>query len=94
MVSEFTTTVLDILSRFMPNKIAICNDKDPRGLLPRLKQQLNVPRKHRVYNKHVRSGRRLDEWENVRLIRNDISKMITTAKCCGHTAEIMENIKD
>ena len=42
MVSEFTTTVLDILSRFIPNKIAIWNDKDPRGLLPRLKQQLNV----------------------------------------------------
>ena len=54
--------------------------KTPRGLLPRLKQQLNVPRKHRVYNKYVRRGRRLDEWENVRFIRNDISKMITTAK--------------
>ena len=42
MVSEFTTTVLDILSRLIPNKIAICNDKDPHGLLPRLKQQLNI----------------------------------------------------
>ena len=42
MVGEFTTTVFDILSRFVPNKIAICNDKDPRGLLPRLKQQLNA----------------------------------------------------
>ena len=29
MVNEFTTTVLDILSRSIPNKIAICNDKDP-----------------------------------------------------------------
>ena len=28
MVSEFTTTVLDILSRFIPSKIDICNDKD------------------------------------------------------------------
>ena len=42
MVSDFTTTVFDILSRFIPNKIAICNDKDPHQLLHRLKQQLNV----------------------------------------------------
>ena len=42
MVSEFMTTVLDILSRFIPNKIDICKDKNPRGLLPRLKQQLKV----------------------------------------------------
>ena len=42
MVSEFTTTVLDILSKFIPNRTTICNDKDPRGLLPRLKQQLNL----------------------------------------------------
>ena len=25
-------------------------------------------------------GQRLDEWENVRVIQNDTSKMITTAK--------------
>ena len=37
MVSEFTTTVLDILSRFIPNKIAICNDKDPLWITPEIK---------------------------------------------------------
>ena len=39
-----------------------------------------IKRKHRVYNKYVKRGQRLDEWENVRIIRNDTSKMITTAK--------------
>ena len=34
VVSEFTTTVLDILLRLMPNKIAICNDKDPPWITP------------------------------------------------------------
>ena len=33
-----------------------------------------------VYNKYVRRGHRPDEWDNVRLIRNDTSKMITIAK--------------
>ena len=78
MVSEFTTTVLDILSRFIPNKIAICNDKDPPWITPEIKTA--IKRKHRVYNRYVKRGRRLDEWENVRVIRNDTSKMITTDK--------------
>ena len=78
MVSEFTTTVLDILLRLIPNKIATCNDKDPPWITPEIKTAIN--RKHRVYNKYVKRGRRLDEWENVRVVRNDTSKMITTAK--------------
>ena len=39
-----------------------------------------IKRKHLVYNKYVRRGHRSDEWDNVWLIRNDTSKMITTAK--------------
>ena len=77
-MSEFTITVLDILSRLIPNKIAICNDKDPPGITPEIKTA--IKRKHRVYNKYVKRGRRIDEGENVRVIRNDTSKMITTAK--------------
>ena len=67
MVSEFRTTVLDILLRLIPNKIAICNDKDPPWITPEIKTA--IKRKHRVYNKYVKRGRRLDEWENVRVIR-------------------------
>ena len=78
IVSEFTTTVLDILSRLIPNKIAICNDKDLPWITPEI--ETAIKRKHQVYNKYVKCGRRLDEWENVRVIRNDTSKMITTAK--------------
>ena len=78
MVSEFTTTVLDILLRLIPNKIAICNDKDSPCITPEIKTA--IKRKHRVYNKYVKRGRRLDGWENVRVIRNDTSKMIATAK--------------
>ena len=42
VVSEFMTTVLDILSRFVPNKIAICNDKGPPWNTPEITKQLNV----------------------------------------------------
>ena len=78
MVREFTSTLMGVMSRFIPNKIITCNDKDPPWITPEIK--MAIKRKHRVYNKYVRRGRRPDEWDNVRLIRNDTSKMITTAE--------------
>ena len=78
-MSEFTSTIMGVMSRFIPNKIITCNDKDPPWITPEIKTA--IKRKHRVYNdKYVRRGRRPDEWDNVRLIRNDTSKMITIAK--------------
>ena len=40
-----------------------------------------IKHKHRVYNKHVKRGRRkADKWENVRMVCNKTSAMITNAK--------------
>ena len=78
MVSEYTSTIKGVMSRFIPNKIITCNDKDPPWITPEIKTA--IKRKHRVYNKFVRRGRRPDEWDNVRLIRNGSSKMVTIAK--------------
>ena len=78
MVSEFTSTLMGVMLRFIPNKMITCNDKDPPWITHGIKTA--VKRKHRVYNKYVRRGCRPDELENVRLIRNDTSKMITKAK--------------
>ena len=68
-VSEFTSTIRGVMSRFIPNKIITCNDKDPPWITPEIKTA--IKRKHHVYNKYVRQGCRPDEWDNVRLIRND-----------------------
>ena len=78
MVGEFKSTLIGVMSRFIPNKIITCNDEDPPWITPEMKTA--IKRKHHVYNKYVRPGRRPDEWDNVRLIRNDTSKMITAAK--------------
>ena len=78
MVSEITSTIMVVMSKFIPNKIITCNDKDPPRINPEIKTA--IKRKHRVYNKYIRRGRRPDEWDNVRLIQNDTSKMITIAK--------------
>ena len=52
MVSEFTWTIMGIMSRFIPNKIITCNAKDPPWITPEIKTA--IKRKHRVYNKYIR----------------------------------------
>ena len=52
MVSEFTSTLMGVMSRFIPNKMITCNDKDPPWITPKIKTAIKC--KHRVYNKYVR----------------------------------------
>ena len=37
MVQQFTSTVMGIMSRFIPNKMIICNDKDPPWITQAIK---------------------------------------------------------
>ena len=62
----------------VPNIMIKCNDKDPLWITPEIKTA--IKRKHRVYDKYVRRGREPDEWEYVRVTRNETSKIITDAK--------------
>ena len=39
-----------------------------------------IKRKHRVYNKYVKRGRKPDDWEYVCKVRNETSSKITKAK--------------
>ena len=40
----------------------------------------SIKRKHRVYKKYVKRGRKPDDWEYVHTIRNQTSSKITQAK--------------
>ena len=37
MVSEFTSAIMGVMSRFIRNKIITCNDKDPPWITPEIK---------------------------------------------------------
>ena len=41
---------------------------------------MTVKRKHRVYNRYVERGRKPDEWDHVRQVRNETSAMTTNSK--------------
>ena len=78
MTKEFTITVMETIDRFISNKTIKFHDKDPHWMTPAVKT--DIKRKHRIYNKYVRRGRKPNEWEYVHFTRNEISKMITDAK--------------
>ena len=44
MIQQFTSTVMGIMSRFIPKKMIICNDKDPPWIIPAIKT--GIKRKH------------------------------------------------
>ena len=78
MTNQFTQIVMDIMLQCIPNRIFKCDDKDPPWIAPEIKT--TVKHKHQVYNKYVKRGRKPEEWEHVRSVRNDISAMIMAAK--------------
>ena len=78
MTSIFATLVMDIMLRYIPNKMIKCNDRDPPWITPEIKTV--IKHKHRVYNMNVRRGRKPEEWEYVRVTRNETSKIITDAR--------------
>ena len=78
MTHLFTSKCVSIFSKFIPNKTITCDNRDPPWMTPSLKSAIKC--KHRVYNKYVRRGRKPDDWECVRTVRNQTSSKITQAK--------------
>ena len=58
---SFTSKCANIFSEFIPNKTITCDNLDPPWMTPSLKSV--IKRKHRVYNKYVKRGRKPDDWD-------------------------------
>ena len=78
MTDLFISRLHFILSERIPNTTAKFNDKDPHWLNSQIKTA--IKRKNRVYRKYWMRGRKLEDWNHVKIIRNKTSKMITAAK--------------
>ena len=78
MTQLFTPKSIDIFSQYIPNEIVTCDDRDPPLMTATLKSA--IKRKHRVHNKYVKRGRKPDDWEHMRKVRNETSSKITKAK--------------
>ena len=59
ITKKFTILIMNLMHRFIPNQIIRCDDRDPPWITPKLKTA--IKRKHQVYNKYVKRGRKPDE---------------------------------
>ena len=78
MVETFTKALSEIFSEYIPIKVVKFDDRDP----PWMKRELKtaIKRKHRMYSKFVRRGRKQEDWDCVKNVQNLTSKMIANAK--------------
>ena len=74
----FTDLFVGLISKYVPNKIITCNDKDAPWITPKLKTAIR--RNARVYRKWVKRGRKEQEHDNVREVQNITNKLIKQAK--------------
>ena len=78
MTELFTSTCRNIFSLYIPSKVIMCDDCDLPWMTATLK--FAIKRKHRVCNKCIECGRKPDDWEYVRLVRNETSAKINKTK--------------
>ena len=75
---SFTTFFLSVLARHVPNREITCCDRDAPWITDDVKKA--IKRKHRVYRRYVKRGRKPEDWTRVKHVKNDATKMITDAK--------------
>ena len=78
MVDKFANVLSVLFSLHIPNRVVKFDDRDP----PWMKQELKtaIKRKHRVYSKFVKRGRKVEEWNHVKNLQNETTRMIINAK--------------
>ena len=78
MTKVFTTAIFSITSTNIPNKIVKLNSKDAPWVTTEVKTAIR--RKHRVYKKFLQRGKRHEDWNKVKEVRDETSKIILDAK--------------
>ena len=77
-VELFTNRLHSTIKANIPSRVLSFNDKDPPWITRQVKTA--IERKHRVFRKFMNSGRRQEEWENFKIVRNETSRKVANAK--------------
>ena len=78
MTEVFTASIYATLTSCIPNRVVKCCDNDPPWITPRIKTA--IMRKQKVYKNFCQRGRRDQDWNYVKHVRNETSRMILNAK--------------
>ena len=63
-----------VLNKHISSKIFTFNDRMTREI------KTTIKRKHRVYKKFNSRGRNPTDWERIRVLRNETTRLVDTAK--------------
>ena len=74
---------MNIVDKQISNKIITFNDKDAPWITPKVKTA--IKRNSRVYRQWVKLGRKTNDFDNVREVRNSANKFIKEAKLAYYT---------
>ena len=83
VVDYFTNCFMSVITQHIPNREITCCDRDTPWITDEVKKA--IKRKHSVYRKYVKRGRKPDDWTRVKQIKTDTAKMITDAKNKNYT---------
>ena len=77
-VNLFNSTLMNICSNFIPNKIVTFNDQDPPWFGEKIKAKIEL--KNRVYKQYVKNGRPEDLYYLLQSLTSEISSYISKCK--------------
>jgi len=66
MTEVLTSTIFEILSTHIPNRVIKSNDKDPPWITANIKAA--IKRKSRVFRKYKDRGCRLEDWKVIKQV--------------------------
>ena len=78
MVDKFTEIIVSIIAENVPNRVITVSEKDPPWMTKEIKTAIR--RKHGIYNKYIKRESKQEDWEQVRIVRNQTTHLIDDAK--------------
>ena len=78
MADKFTEIILSIIAENGLNRVITVNERDPPWITKEIKTAIRC--KHCIYNKYIKRGSKQEDWEQVRIVRNQTTHLIDDAK--------------
>ena len=81
MVDKFTEIILSIIAKNVPNRVITVNGKDPPWITKEITTAIRC--KHCICNRYIQRNKQ-EDWEQVRIVRNQTTHLIDDAKILNH----------
>ena len=81
-MSQLNNLLLNIYSKYIPNKTVLCDDKDPPWMTNRIRDVIKT--KNNAYKEYIRSGMRHNYYVRLENLTTELSNLIHDTKTEYH----------